>query len=232
MYSLFSRPLLSLSVVAMLLTPALAIGAPDMAMRQSLQSFFSHGVVLHGATAELVRVERWPNTSGRLDWSMPDLVHGHPGRFSLIATQGGQRWYVAVRVRWMTTAIVMRQNASARSLLTQAMMEKKRTDIAGLSGAWWQDAGALVGMRLTRPMAEGDVILSDTVKKPPLIKRGDIVTIQLDAGGVHILSRGLAMRTARQGERILVKNLNSNGLIQATAVRADLVRVSLNGEHG
>jgi len=234
MYSLTAPALLLLAALVLpaLTLPVQASEAPDTAMQQSLTHFFNSGVVLHNATAELVRVEHWPDAGGSLRWSLPASLHGHPGRFSLIAEQGKKRWYVPVRVRWMATAIVMRQNISARSLLTQTMMKKTRTDIAGHNGAWWQSAATLAGMRLTRPLAAGDVILSSYVTRPPMVKRGDLVTIMLDAGGLHIRAEGKALRSAGQGERIMVKNLRSQEMIQAVVEKTGLVRVSMNGGRG
>ncbi|PIX55833.1 MAG: flagella basal body P-ring formation protein FlgA [Zetaproteobacteria bacterium CG_4_9_14_3_um_filter_54_145] len=227
----------ALMLLIALVLPALALpmqasAATDAAMQQSLKSFFNQGVVLQGATAELITVQHWPNASGSMRWSLPASLRNHPGRFSLIAEQGNRRWYVPVLVRWMATAIVMRQQVSARSLLTQSMMKKTRTDIAGHHGPWWQNSETLVGMRLTRPLASGEVILASHVKRPPMIKRGDLVAIMLDVGGVHIRTEGKAMRTAGRGERIMVRNLRSKEVIQAVVENTGLVRVSLHGGRG
>jgi len=227
----------TLLVLIALILPAVTLpmqagATTDAAMQQSLKSFFNRGVVLQGATAELIAVQHWPDASGSLRWSLPASLRNHPGRLSLIAEQGNRRWYVPVRVRWMATAIVMRQNVSARSLLTQSMMKKTRTDIAGHHGPWWQNSDALVGMNLTRPLATGDVILASHVKRPPMIKRGDLVAIMLDAGGLHIRAEGKALRTAGKGERIMVRNLRSQEVIQAVVEKTGLVRVSLQGGRG
>jgi len=226
----------ALLLIALLL-PTLALSeqadtSADATMQQSLTRFFKHGVTLHGATAELVAVRHWPKANGSLRWSLPASLRNHPSHFSLIAEQGNRRWYVPVQVRWMSSAIVMRQNISARSLLTRNMMTNRRTDIADHHGAWWQNSSTLVGMRTTRPLAAGDVILSSYVKQPPLVKRGDLVSILLDVGGLHIRAEGKAMRSAGKGESIPVRNLRSHEMIQAVVEQTGLVRVSLNGGRG
>ena len=210
-----------------LILPTATMAAPDAALQQSLQAFFDKGVALRGATAELIRVENWPQTTGAVRWSLPNRLYGHPKRFALIAEQNKKRWYAPVRVRWMATAIVMKQAVPARSLLTKDMMKKTRTDIAGHSGHWWSSSAQLVGMRLNRPMAKGAVILSPYVKRPPMIKRGDIVSIILDMGRLHVRTEGKALRSAGKGERLLVKNLRSQEVIQAVAESNGIVRVNL-----
>ena len=227
--------LLALSLLALLPAmslPAFALATPGSALQRSLASFFSHGVVVHGASAELIRVERWPDTQAAVRWSLPLSLHGHPKRFSLIAEQGGKRWYVPVRVHWWATAMVMTRSVSARTLLTQGMLTKKRTDIAGHSGQWSEHIGELTGMRLNRHMNKGDVVLSNFVKRPPLIKRGDLVRIMLDMGRLHVRTAGKALRTAGRGERILVKNLRSHEVLQGVAEDSGVVRVQLRGISG
>ncbi len=215
-----------------LLLPAIAQATtPDADLRLSLQKFFSSGITLHGASAQLISVERWPDASGAMSWHLPPL-RGHPGRFSLIAEQSGKRWYVPVRVHWWAMAIVMDKSVSARSLLFTSMLKKTRTDIAGHRGHWWTKAGDLKGMRLTRPLQEGDVIFSSFVKQPPLIKRGDIVQIFLDAGAIHIRTEGKALASAGRGERIMVKNLRSRETVQAIAEDSGVVRIALSGNRG
>jgi len=231
----WTERLLMLSVLMLLPAlslPAYALAAPDSALQRSLSSFFEHGVVVRGASAELIRVERWPETQGPVLWSLPVSLHGHPKRFTLIAEQNGKRWYVPIRVHWWATAIVLNRVVSARSLLTLDMLNKTRSDIAGHSGQWIEHKNELVGMRLNRRMNKGDLVLSNFVKRPPLIKRGELVSILLDIGSLHVRTEGKALRTASRGDRILVKNLRSHEVVQAVAERSGTVRVTLRGNAG
>ena len=226
-------PVLSLALLLSAFTlPTYTTAATDTAMQQSLQKFFSNGVALRGATAELIRVESWPSATGAMRWSLPNIKRGHPARLSLIAEQGKKRWYVPVRLHWWAKAVVVNKTVPARTLLSHDMMKRTRTDIAGHNGHWWDSSADLDGMRLTRPLAKGAVILSSHIKQPHMIKRGDIVQIILDTGRIHVRSEGKAMRNARRGERILVKNLRSNEVIQAIAEKRGVVRISLGGNKG
>ncbi|GAV19428.1 flagella basal body P-ring formation protein FlgA [Mariprofundus micogutta] len=211
-----------------LILPTITLAAPDATMQQSLKKFFDNGVALRGATAELIRVESWPQTTGAVSWSLPNRLHGHPKRFSMIAQQGKKRWYVPVRVHWWTRAIVMKQPVPARSLLSRDMMIVKRTDIAGHSGHWWEEKSALEGMRLNRPLNKDAVVLSSYVNVQPMIKRGDIVQIILDLGHLHVRAEGKALRSGGKGDRLLVQNLRSKEVLQATIENRDTVRVRFN----
>jgi len=137
-----------------------------------------------------------------------------------------------VRVHWWAKAVVVKKGVPARSLLLKDMMKLTTADIAGHNGYWWDNSRELTGMRLTRPLAKGAVIFSSHIKTPSMIKRGDLVQIVLDAGRIHIRSEGKAMRNAKRGERIMVKNLRNNEVIQAIAESAGVVRVSLRENQG
>jgi len=232
MFEQTSKRLLML-VIAMLLPvlslPTFALAATDSAMQQSLRSFFNNGVVVRGASAELIQVERWPNAQGTIRWSLPTSLNGHPKRLSLIAEQGNKRWYVPVRVHWWAVAVVMNKSISARSLLTADMLKKIRTDVAGHNGPWVEQISELTGMRLTRRMNKGDLVLANVVKRPPLIKRGDLVQIIIDIGYLHVRAEGKALRSAHRGERILVKNLRSKEVLQAVVEQAGAVRIHMRG---
>jgi len=191
-HPLTNKPSIALPLVFLILLlsaftlPPYTWAAADSAMHSSLDKFFSNGVALRGATAELIRVEAWPKTSGTLRWSLPNIKRGHPERLSLFAEQGKKRWYVPVRLHWWAKAVVMTKTVPARTLLLQDMMKRTRTDIAGHSGHWSDNTRDLTGMRLTRPLTKGEVILSNHIKRPPMIKRGDIVQIILDTGRIHV----------------------------------------------
>ncbi len=218
-----------------LLSAQPAMAEPDEAMRASLQAFFARGVHWQQAQAELIRVERWPDASGRLRWHLPRM-HGHPGRLALIAEQGTgrqiRRWYVPVRVHWWAKVVVAATPLSARSLLTRDMMKQTRADIAGHHGKVWRQTEPLLGMRMLRPLDKGQIILGSHVRRPPLIRRGDPVDIVLDAGSIHIRTAGTALRTAARGERILVRNSRSREVIAAIAESRNTVRVAFTGSRG
>lgn len=199
----------------------------------SLKSHFAAGIVYQGARAELRHIGSIPaDMPATIRWHLPSLA-GHPGRFSMLAesTSKGhvRRWYVPVQVRWWAKAVSARSNIPARSLLFRDMLQIKSVDITGHRGHWWEDPKPLVGMRLIRPLKAGEAVLSVDVKQPPMIRRGDHVSITLKRGRLLVRAEGKAMRSAGRGERILVRNLSSSQVIQAIVEQPGIVR-ALAGE--
>ncbi|MDX8403846.1 MAG: flagellar basal body P-ring formation chaperone FlgA [Mariprofundaceae bacterium] len=225
---MISRFLLTLTAVALLMPVSVSANA----MKDSLHAFFAKGIRHQGATAEFIEVTRWPDTTGSVRWRLPQ-VKRHTARISMIAEQGEgqqlQRWYVPVRVHWWANAVVLKQETPIRSLLLPDMLEVKRRDVAGHIGLWWKKVSDLAGMQVTRPMHKGDTVYSVFVKQTPMIKRGDIITIIAQIGGISVHADGKAMKSGGRGDRLLVQNLHSKQMLQATIVDARTVHVFVGG---
>jgi len=217
---------------------ALLIGAPsaawaeDVPLKASLDTFFAQGVHVSGATAELIGVQRWPNAKGRLIWRLPRM-RKHPAQISMIATQGtglhARRWYVSVRVHWWADAVVVKNDTPARAMLIPSMLSRKRVDIAGHAGRWWNNIRQLVGTRTTRPLRKGQAIFSSYVKRPPLINRGDEVSMIARIGGIRVFATGKALKSAGLGDTVRVQNIRSKQVMQATVIGTHAVRVISRG---
>jgi len=221
------KRLLQTLIVLALFSPA-SLWA--VTLQQSLDSFFAQGIHYQGARAELVRVMRWPDVTGAVHWKMPRM-NRHAAQLSLIAEQGKgralRRWYVPVQLRWWANVVTVRQELPIRGLLQGSMLQVSRKNIAGHIGTFWTSSQALLGMRLTRPVHAGDALFSYMVKRPPLIQRGDRITIIAGDGTFSVRAEGLAMKAASMGERILVQNMRSKQRIQAIVVDAHTVQVHI-----
>jgi len=219
-------------LLALLIGTSTSALAEDAPMKISLDAFFARGVHVNGATAELIGVQRWPNAKGRLIWHLPRM-RKHPAQISMIATQGAgshtRRWYVPVRVHWWADAVVVKNDTPARAMLTPPMLGRKRVDIAGHAGRWWNDTRQLVGTRTTRPLRKGQAVFSSYVKRPPLINRGDEVSMLAHIGGIQVFATGKALKSAGLGDTVRVQNIRSKQVMQATVIGAHAVRVILRG---
>ncbi len=222
----------AIPILLLLLFGALPAHAAASAMQTSLHHFFKQGVVLAGARAELVKVLRWPETREALRWRLPHL-RNHPARVSLIAERGRgantRRWYVPVQLRWWTNAVAVRDDVAAHTLLMAAALQHVRANVADHVGRWWTDARKLVGTRTTRPLRARQVIYESYVRRPPLLSRGDRVTLIASIGGVRVTAMGEVLKRAGRGDRVPVRNLSSKRVLQAIAVDKYTARVRVGG---
>jgi flagella basal body P-ring formation protein FlgA len=83
------------------------------------------------------------------------------------------------------------------------------------------------GGTLKRPLEPGEQVSRRYVEMPALVSRGDRVTMVARSGGIRITAIGEALGTARQGEPVRVRNIDSLKIISGRAVAAQTVEMEL-----
>ncbi len=81
-----------------------------------------------------------------------------------------------------------------------------------------------VGLLARRTIFPGQPLTTRNVEPPTVIKRNQLVAVQLRAGALHMQSRAKALSDARAGDTLICENLNSKDRFQGV-VRADGVVV-------
>lgn len=72
---------------------------------------------------------------------------------------------------------------------------------------------------------KGAVVSDRHLKKPVVINRDDVVTIEVNRGAVRIRDRGVARGAARIGETVRVESKSSGSTVEAIAKRPGVVEV-------
>lgn len=85
-------------------------------------------------------------------------------------------------------------------------------------GPEWRIFVAVVGTVAVRPQAAAPV--PKIAAQPPVIKRGDPVTIEAGNNGFSITREGVAMGDAPAGARVLVRVADAKAPVQAVAVES------------
>jgi len=83
----------------------------------------------------------------------------------------------------------------------------------------------ILGKRVTKSLLSGTVLRTDIVELPPLVKRGDVVTIAAESGVLQVTALGKAKSNGRQGERIKVLNIDTQKELYGFVVDAKTVKV-------
>ncbi|MDQ6989850.1 MAG: flagellar basal body P-ring formation chaperone FlgA [Mariprofundaceae bacterium] len=204
----------------------------NTACKTSLMAFFASQPMVHGAVATLDNITSLPHIQGKARWSLPPLRFLSK-RVSLIAEQGQgkslRRWYVPVTLNWMKEVVTLNQDISARAMLSKDMLSVEMKNVAGMRGSFWSAKGDVVGLKTLRALRRGDVLLSTKVVRPPLIQRGDPVTIVVNTGALKVRVAGVALKSANRGDRLLVQNVRSRQTLQSIVQDAHTVTVHLGG---
>lgn len=91
-------------------------------------------------------------------------------------------------------------------------------DVAGLSAIPLDVKASLAGMRARRALAPGHILMRSDIEPIPEVLRGDKVAVQVTDGPVAIETDGIALREARLGQTIELRNPTSQKTYTAQVV--------------
>lgn len=93
-------------------------------------------------------------------------------------------------------------------ILSEEHIELAERDLNRLRAPCF-DSDELLGKRLKRSLRKGQVLERSAVAFPPMIKRGEIVTIMAQKGALTVTAKGLAQQNGDAGDMIRVRNISS-----------------------
>lgn len=86
----------------------------------------------------------------------------------------------------------------------------RRMETTKLAGLTFDNAEDLMGKRAIRPILPNTPITAEIVDNPPAIKKGDFIKIFVQAGNLHVVTKGIAKEDGYPGKIIRIKNIDSN----------------------
>jgi len=99
----------------------------------------------------------------------------------------------------------------------------RRQDISMLDGDLIQDPKQAVGQKLKLSLPAGAVLYAQNLDAPPLVNRGERVTIMAKSQAIQITTPGEARNSGALGEMVRVKNLTSRREIHARVTGVGIV---------
>jgi flagella basal body P-ring formation protein FlgA len=144
-----------------------------------------------------------------------------------VACQGQNPWGILVTVKVETEAevVVASRALTIGTVLGDDEMKITRRRLSGTIDCCATNTAALAGQRVRRPIAADAVITLESIEAPPLVRRGEIVTVIAGAAGFEVRSAGTALADAREGDAVRIRHSTSLRIIQARADSRGVVRV-------
>jgi flagellar basal body P-ring formation protein FlgA len=84
----------------------------------------------------------------------------------------------------------------------------------------------VIGMELRRPVAAGQPLRTSDLIRPPLVRRGALVQMRIEADNLSVTGQGVALDAGAAGDRIRVQNKNSRVLLTAEVTGPGTVRIT------
>lgn len=134
---------------------------------------------------------------------------------------------LSVRVSFVREVVVANSPLARHTMVKATDVRLEQRDIGLLAHEPLQDLTLAIGRRTTRMVAMGDVVMSDAVELPPLIRKGDVVTLMVESPGLLLTAKGVAQEGGKAGEFVRIKN-TASGLEVLGKVNSDkIIRVGV-----
>lgn len=151
-----------------------------------------------------------------------------PGRNTLgVRCQGDKGWtiYTMASIKSFKDVLVLGKSLRRGDIIQPEHLNVEMRDIGSLQQGYLSNLEDVVGKQASRAIPEGSVLNRLHYAEPALVKRGERVNIQSARAGMLISALGTAMADGVKGQKINVKNLSSQRVIQATVVETGQVSV-------
>lgn len=153
----------------------------------------------------------------------------NPGRNTIgIRCKGNQSWliYNNVSVKIYKSILILAKPLRKNEIIhTQDLISENR-DISRLNQGYITNPDEIINKQASRNLAVGTVLTKLSYQEPNLVKRGQQVNIKIGNSSISIMATGIAMQDGLKGDRIKVKNISSQKIIQAQVDDAGVVLVN------
>ena len=152
------------------------------------------------------------------------------GRFTAFLTVSGDGMDpVSVRIGGQVTDVIELPvpitQLRAGAIPGPADLRMARIHVGLVQAEVARTAPMVIGMQLKRQRAAGVPIPIADLMRPVQVNRGETVRLELQAPGLSVTGQGMALDSGAAGERVRVRNMSSQAVIDAEVTGPGSVRV-------
>jgi flagella basal body P-ring formation protein FlgA len=133
--------------------------------------------------------------------------------------------WATVNIEVLTEMVVTKRPLRRYQMITEDDIRLKKMDLSKVKSNAVTTYEEVLGKRTKRAIKTGKVLRTDHIELPPLVKRGDVVSIIAESDGLRITALGEVRKKGCRGERIKVLNLDSKKCVYAHVLDSNTVRV-------
>ena len=137
-----------------------------------------------------------------------------------------RRVQISGNVEVYKKVVCVKKAVKKGDILRRDVLVLTKRPMSRLHGEPFLNIDQVVGMELRRGLRSGQVIRARDIRRPLLVKRGQLVTIVAESSAIMITLPGRAQDSGAEGEVIRVKNTQSKKVLLAEVVGPKSVRVT------
>ncbi len=112
-------------------------------------------------------------------------------------------------------------------ILDTTAVSLQKMNIARLKNGYFTETPALAGLEARRSLPAGTVLTPRNLQPRLLVKSGQHVTLVLNYRGLQVKSTGRALQSARMGQRVRVRNSQTQKIVEGVVSGVGLVKISI-----
>jgi flagella basal body P-ring formation protein FlgA len=218
--------------------PATARGDEDLQPHEAIRAAAREFLLRQARpdTGDLaVQVER-PDTRLRLSRCDRPLETFLPpsrkttGRVTVgVRCTGSHPWsmYLPARVQRFDSVVTVKRDLRRGDPIRAGDLRRERRDLTQLARGYILDPKRVIGKVLKRSVRRGQPLNPALLDTPRAVRRGGIVDIVADIGGVQARMQGKALEHGSLGERIRIENAGTKKELEARIISAGTVQVDI-----
>ncbi len=174
---------------------------------------------------------RYPACLRPLDGSLaPGMRNGARMTVEVRCDEPKWRLYLGVTLHTVERVVVASRPLSRQTVLGPDDLQVVERELGALPGGFYKSPEALYGTLTSRIVGTGEILTPQLIEVPPLIRRGQQVTVLARTGALEVRQTGMALADAGLAQRIRVQT-GSGGPggrpVEAVVRAPDLVEVAL-----
>jgi flagella basal body P-ring formation protein FlgA len=153
------------------------------------------------------------------------------GRFVALLSVSGEGMEpinlpIAGQVQAMLDLPVATATLTAGSIVGPDDVHMARVGARTLHGDAVRSMEQVTGMQLTHTIQAGQPVYPADLTRPLIVRRGSLVRLRLESGGLSVTGQGIALESGADGERIRVQNPGSRTVLAGIVIGPGLVRIA------
>lgn len=151
------------------------------------------------------------------------------GTFRASLEAGKTRREITGQLHLLTSVPVLAQPRRAGDVLTKADITWVDMRAADVAAHTIIDAAQITGLSPRRNLAALRPLSAADMVQPMLVKKGDMVTVTLQSGSIHLTTQAKALENGASGELVKVMNMSSRQVLDAEVTGQQSVTIRRMG---
>ncbi len=161
--------------------------------------------------------------------SLPPSAQRVGGVTVKVSCEQGSSWtiYVQSEVVRFGYVMVAKRALHRGEIISQEDIEPRRASLGLIRGGYITKTENILDWEARKNIAIGKIVSPNAIRRPLLVKRGDVVVIIVKSKTLEVKMSGIAKSSGAKGETIRVINRSSKKVVEGVVIKAGVVQVPM-----